>query len=297
MQKFGQYLLRNPAAAGLLTLALASLPFTNWAAGVIVAFVVLRKGLQAGLPLLLLACLPSLLLLLFTEAAWLAAVASLAGFCLLGLAAATLYRFVSWQMLLQVTAVVAALVIIVLHGMLGDIANWWFTYLKTTVIQPLAAVEQFSSAEQTQLLQALQQAATLMTGLVAAGLLASTWLWVALARWWQSLLFNPGQLQPELHNIRMSRSFAVVAMLVMVSALLTREAWLLDIAPVAMAPFIAVALSTVHRTIKQRGLSIPWLVGFYVITVLLFSTVVIVLTVVGWVDSLLQRPLPKMRGE
>ncbi|MDG0968817.1 MAG: hypothetical protein P8Q37_07030 [Porticoccaceae bacterium] len=86
---------------------------------------------------------------------------------------------------------------------------------------------------------------------------------LSIARWWQSLLVNPGGFQSEFHSIRLDLKVAMVCIVLVVLGftLLTGvRLWLL----LAIVPLLVAGLSLVHYAISAKRLGKQWLVLIYV---------------------------------
>ena len=87
-----------------------------------------------------------------------------------------------------------------------------------------------------------------------------------LARWWQSLLYNPGGFQQEFHVLRLDKMqvVALVAGLVLLSSSEQYQFWSWLFA----VPLVLAGIALVHGLVAQMGLAGQWLVLFYVALVL-----------------------------
>ncbi len=136
--------------------------------------------------------------------------------------------------------------------------------------------------DQQQLVAAWSQSAV---RLLVVSMVAFSCLWLVLGRWWQSVLFIPGQLQLELHNIRLNQFVVLAAAALMVLALVWRTPWLMDIFPVVMLPLSIAGLSIVHSFVKAKKLKLGWLVGFYVVLLLVLGIIATLLAILAIADS------------
>jgi len=107
---------------------------------------------------------------------------------------------------------------------------------------------------------------------------------LALARWWQALLFNPGGFQEEFHNIRLDKKSAAICVITVsvgFSVLAQHQLWM----QLAIVPLVVAGLSVLHYLVKRKGWAGYWLVLVYVGLVL--GPFTPGLAAVGAVDSVL----------
>jgi uncharacterized protein YybS (DUF2232 family) len=105
-----------------------------------------------------------------------------------------------------------------------------------------------------------------------------------LARSWQAGLYNPGGFRTEFHALRLSPVIAVICVAIMVGGSL------IGLNPMLMGwagglPLIMAGLGLVHGAVGRKGLSVQWLVLFYMALVFLGPSLMIVLLVLAFVDS------------
>jgi hypothetical protein len=134
------------------------------------------------------------------------------------------------------------------------------------------------------------------TGDVAALIGVSTVLWstlaVMLARWWQSLLYNPGGFRLEMWQLRLSPTITIG--LVAVMLLLSKVGgdyrfWAL----MCVMPIVIAGLALVHGVVGRLGLGRVWIIVFYVALLILQPLwVVLILAAIvdSWID--IRRRLP-----
>ncbi|WP_207061263.1 hypothetical protein [Motiliproteus sp. SC1-56] len=271
MRALAEWIMRGRTQAVIATVALLSLPLIfvqadignvqvmlDMLATVMVAFgaaavglVTLRQGPGAGIVPLLWGIIPALLWL-----TWLGEASPLV--ILLGvlLAATVLRQTVSWAQTLALATIaglVAAQVVELFAPgavtAIGDMAERFVSAL---------AEQQPQSAE---LVNADMLRELLLGGLVA-GHIGSTLMSLALARWWQALLYNPGGFREEFHQLRLGPLFAGGFILVMVLGVGVTEGafrWL----PVLILPFMIAGVALVHAVVAKRELGRSWLIAFY----------------------------------
>ncbi|WP_373084721.1 hypothetical protein [Zhongshania sp.] len=134
------------------------------------------------------------------------------------------------------------------------------------------------------------------SGDIAAVIGVSTVLWstlaVMLARWWQSLLYNPGGFRQEMWQFRLPPTITVV--LVALMLLLSNVGgdyrfW----GVMCMLPIVISGIALVHGAVGRLGLGRAWLIVFYVALLLLgplWAGLILLAIVDSWID--IRRRLP-----
>lgn len=177
------------------------------------------------------------------------------------------------------------LYVIVSHIMIGDVSEWWRNNLETGIIKALPA--DMASEYET----VVQQLAPYMNGMLAGSLLVSIVLTILLARWWQSLLFNPGGFKTEFYALRMPRVLLLGVFLGIVLILMDKAkpgAMAFDMLLVLIFAYFFQGMAATHRIMAEKGLPRIWLLLLYVF--LLIPQVGLFVACLGMIDSWLQRP-------
>ena len=178
------------------------------------------------------------------------------------------------------------LYVLVSHLMIGDVSEWWRNNLETGIIKALPA--DMASEYET----VAEQLAPYMNGMLAGSLLVSIVLTILLARWWQSLLFNPGGFKAEFYSLRMPRVLLIGVVLGVVLILMDMAkpgAMAFDMLLVLIFAYFFQGLAATHRIVAEKGLPKIWLLLLYVL--LLIPQVGLFVACLGMIDSWLQRPL------
>jgi len=287
MRALGNYIVRSwwRAVGVVSVLALVSLllpPLAYILSGVPVALVALRRGAKVGMQVILGA------LLLTSLLAWIAGltVALAPAFALaiwmpVWLCAIVLRVTESQGRMILAAGSLAAAFAVLMHVMVADVEGWWQAQFEAWVTGNLdpAATEQYR--------RLFEEAMPLMNAMMAAGLLLSLVVTVILARWWQSVLFNPGGFRAEFQNWVLPRGLALVTVLAMILTLVDTGAWhwfFRDLLIVLVFMYVFQGLASVHRTVNRRELSHGWLVGMYVLMLLMPQTALLV-ACIGMADA------------
>ncbi len=193
-----------------------------------------------------------------------------------------LRRTASQGAALGVAAGLAALGVITVHLVLGTPVAWWQKVLEQAVA-PVLERRGVTLAP-----GAMHQAALMMTGMLAAATVLGVAISLFLARWWQSLLYNPGGFGGEFRSIRLDRRIAVVtllAVLVAVAGGQTLRPLGVDLVLVAVVLYMLQGLALAHALVRTRGASVGWLVALYLALVFLWPYAMLAVATAGLADA------------
>lgn len=261
----GRFQATAVAALGIATLVFA------WVGAAAAALVSLRKGTAEGVYVVFWALLPAIAVAKFGQ--------DVGPLCMLLVtagAAIVLRNTQSWPF---------ALVFSVFGGMctalfLQQFAQDYLASILATVQPMLDQLRSQSAGRMPQIL----------TGDIAAVIGSSTVLWsvlaLMLARWWQSLLYNPGGFQAEMWNLRLPAVMTVLLVAVMLLIGRLGEVYRFW-GVMCLLPFLAAGLSLIHGVVGRFGLGRVWLVVFYIALLLLgplWGLLILAAIVDSWID-------------
>jgi hypothetical protein len=272
MRGLADYAMSGRMQAATVAVLFGLLPLL-WAISVaVVALVTLRRGWQDGLQTLLWALLPAALQWKLGD--------SSPAFTLVGVmpAALLLRHSRSWQ---AVVVLLLALGIAVQwtlpwHGaaLIKVLENAADTLLRDGVQLQLLIDGKLVNATPAQLVDAWLQFYGTYQMVVMFGCLA-------VARYWQAMLYNPGGFRQEFHQLRFDPWLMAVVLVLIALAVQ-------DIAPVSdwlfmlcLLPFLQ-GMAVVHYVVAARNAGTAWLVLAYLLMLLLPPVFVLV----GVIDSL-----------
>lgn len=288
MRALASFIMQRRVQAVLVATGFAILgllvPPAGYLSGAAVALVTLRRGALEGLLVIGGATAGGAALALLLWGDGVPALAFVLGMWLpLWLLAIVWRSTVSLAQTLQAAAAIGVLFVVLMHLVLSDPTAWWRDFLD--VLRP--AMEQagmFGSGEGVD--RVLEGMAQAMTGLMAAALVFSLMISLIIARWWQATLYNPGGFQPEFHALRLGRGAAIALVVVLVLSLVDGIAALAnDIAMVGVAMYLFQGLALVHRMVAAFHAHTLWLVGMYVVIVLVAPQMVMLLSAMGFADT------------
>ncbi|MEH6471080.1 MAG: hypothetical protein V7752_07510 [Halopseudomonas sp.] len=239
----------------------------------IVGLVTLRRSTSDGVGLMLWTLLPALVWLVWRDEA--SPLVTLLGTTAL---AVVLKQTVSWSKTLSVATVVALLISFLIDKLLpGTVTQ--VTEAAAMLIEMIGE----ANPEVAQMLD-VNWLRELMLGVVVASYLGTVLTSLAISRWWQSMLYNPGGFKAEFHGLRLPPLFAAVGLIVLVLAnSLPGEMvrWL----PVMITPFMMASIALIHGTVAKRGLSRSWLIAFYVVMFIAGPYLIALLIMLAVADS------------
>ena len=284
MRGIGRFLLAKNINAAVVAFICTLMPLIHlpgaFLAAIIVGLVTLSRGYLSGLIVLAWVALPAVSLLILGR---------FGGFDVLLLRCALVWVFAgllrqygSWRFVLEIAAILGVIAVIVLHISIPDVGQWWATHIMTYLKEVSKAADLKLSAADTKLI--LERFVPIASGAVCFFMLLGSVLQLILARWWQSVLFNPGGLRQEFLAIRMSRAAALVLFAIILGAFF-HVSMLIDLLPVLMMPFMLAGLSLLHKLADNVKLLLIPLILLYVGILFLPYLIIGLLAVVGYADS------------
>jgi len=263
LERFTTYLLRHRWVTLVLVFVASFVPVIGIIGTLAAALVTLVKGISEGAALMAAATLPYILSFFIVGnhdvtlplAAWAAVGVAVLSNTLTWVFAAMLNRKASWSTVLQVAALVGVLVISIIHLAYPDVTDWWGVQLQTYYEQAQAVTKQLKDATagtavtvptlgDTQL-EAIQVTRHYATGLMTAAVLFNAVMQLIMARWWQAIVFKPGSLRRELHDIRLSKMAGTLFVLSLTLSYFGNSV-IADIMPVLYLLFAIAGLSVIH---------------------------------------------------
>jgi len=266
MRGLAEFVMKGRKQAIMAVLLLGLIPLLNLLSPVLVGLVVLRKGFQEAVQVLVWAILP------------------IGGWALAG-------DPVPLIMLLGITG---------LAGLLRSSESWEFTLLAAIAVgvcveiylrlQPAVLDLIFlqmqpyfeANAIQGEQLDALRD---VMTSFMGAVYMFLSIILLMLARWMQAALFNPGGFQKEFHGLRVEQRVALILVSCMMLAnfeILIPQTWMLYL----VLPLMFSGIALIHAVVAEKKLSSLWLAVLYALIVLpLIANLVVLLALLdSWYD-------------
>ncbi len=272
MRALAAFVMRGRTHAIGVTVLSATLPLLNWLSNAVVGLVILRKGPMEGLLVMMWALLPLGIALYFIGDP--SPIIALIGTATL---AYVLRTTMSWEVTLAIAVIVSAIGSLIFEmtatEVLAAIVEWYLEYTR----QVAAQLQQTNTVS----VEAAQKS---IMGFFAMGQAYAMLVFVMLARWWQSQLYNPGGFQQEFHQIRISPVLSgILVTLLMVCFAFSEQLgrWI----PLLTVPLMIAALALTHWAIKHRNLSGNWVFGFYLLVLVFFQVLYPLLASLALMDS------------
>jgi hypothetical protein len=289
-RSFASWIAESPGPAVLVTGLLGLLPlfglgFAFFLPGAVPALVTLMRGPRAGL---LVAAGASLLLAL---AMWAVGrpipVGLIYSLWVLGPPLALgllLQRSGSMALCLQVAVLAGAVLVVLLHAMLGDPARFWAPFVRD-LAEEMQRRGLPMDLEEDGLVETLARTlwgwVTVLTVLLALCALF-------LARWWQTRPQQEGQFGAEFRELRLGVVLGAAAAVAILASFFSTSALVDDLARLFLGALMIVGLAAAHRFKAAGQLSTGWLWLIYVLLVLAAPITVAVLAGWGFVDNWLR---------
>jgi hypothetical protein len=228
-RRFTDFILRGRTQAMATAFVLGFMPVIGLLGSLIATLVTLRRGMQEGALVFIAAVLPILFVFMgvpadqgpstavgaFDVVIMITTINGLAW-----LTAVVLGKTSSWSLVLDVIGILGVIVIIALHLIYPDMANWWQHWLTNYFagVGTIAGGDAHSMGVITGMTATMKYYAT---GMAAIMFSFYALLDLLIARWWQDKLFNPGGLRKELlsggilalwQNVMMQDAMLLLAM-------------------------------------------------------------------------------------
>lgn len=276
MRRLAEFIMRGRMQAIVVVALASAVPMMFWLGAAAASLVLLRRGLNNALSVIVWAVLPAVVWAFYDDPR------PLLG--LLGaLAMAHILRVsASWAKVLLASlllGVVFAWVLgIAFAQPLADLAA------ELNTIMPKLLSELYEQLTADQLLQLQSLIVPVLTGLMAAVLQILSVLSVLLARYWQAVLYNPGGFAQEFQTLRLPAVivFPLVFGMLFAPSLGIQAAVL---TPLCSVPLMFAGLAVVHGLVAKYRSGNFWLIGVYIGIVLFTQLVYPFLVVLAIVDS------------
>ena len=135
--------------------------------------------------------------------------------------------------------------------------------------------------------QSIQVFSQFMTGAIAAGTVYGLLFGLFLARWWQSVLFNPGGFREEYLSLRVHPQVAIASLLIVAiawfsSGIVSEVCWNISILLVVLYTFVGTAI--VHSAFLETKIK-RFAVPFLYVTLVLVPHAIALVVLVGVLDA------------
>lgn len=269
MRAVAEYVMRGRSQAITVAVLAGILPLMQWLSNSVVALVILRKGLLEGLLLSMWTFLPAGLFFYLSGNP--SPVLALVGTLIL---AATLRLTMSWELTLAACVGV------------GILSGWFYELFAMEFVSQFA--EFFLELLKSNEMAGGLTPEAMKTSSVDYLVLGQVWVMVGvllLARWWQSVLYNPGGFQKEFHGLRLSPALAMGLVVGVVLMAVVEDSGINRYQQLFVLPLVVAGLGLAHWYMNSRKTAINWVPMFYVLFVLLLDKAYLFVAALGLLDS------------
>lgn len=276
MRRLAEFIMRGRMQAIVVVALASALPMMFWLGAAAASLVLLRRGLNDALSVIVWALLPAVVWVYFGDPR---PILGILGALII---AYTLRATASWSKALLASLLVGVVFAWVLGIVFAQPLVDLAAELNEIVAKMLTELyEQLSVDEQLQLQSLI---VPVLTGLMAAVLQVLCVLSVLLARYWQAALYNPGGFGHEFKRLRLPAVivFPLVFGMLFAPSLGIQAAIL---TPVCSVPLVFTGLAVIHGLVAKYRLGNFWLIGLYVGMVLFTQLTYPLLVVLAIVDS------------
>ena len=181
-----------------------------------------------------------------------------------------------------------------IHLALEHIQEWWRVWFERW--------KEYATSDFTaqQLEQVHEIISPLISTFIISGFVISLIATLLLARWWQSVLFNPGGFRDEFYSLRLPRILVFPTLAGLFVLLFTTDNGSLalrDVLILILILYLYQGLSVIHGFMHVRALSKIWLIGMYISFFLVPYAILLFVACVGIVNACLGRQQERSRDK
>lgn len=255
------------------------------------ALIVLRRGgvfgiqVLSGCVILVILAFPIVLQISFEDILFISLRTWVPVWC----CAMVLRKFESQAAAILVAGAFGTLFVVLIYLLVDDVPVWWqtmFTDLLDSIVAGNLTGETVDTIEKLKSDVAL--IAPMMNPFIASGLVISLITTILIGRWWQSLLFNPGEFRKEFYAFQLPRSLLYLTLSgIVIMSFDTGSQFLLvrDLLWLMIVMYLFQGISSVHRLVRMKGFSSAWLVAMYSLLFILIPYMVLLVACIGMADS------------
>ena len=269
MQGLAEYIMRGRRQATLVVGLSVAIPLLFWFGAVVLALVILRRGLSEVAPVLIWGGLPALAWAMLGDPTPLLLVLGTA------LLASLLRERNDWSLVVLAAAPLGLIYALILLAMLHEPMVVLANELQGMMPKVLGELGKDLSEADMARLQSLML--PILAGLTGAVHAVMTLASLILARAWQARLFNPGGFREEFHQLRLKPWMAVSLLLLVFVA--PQFGDMAVVAPVSTVPLL-------HGIVGIKQLSLAWLIAMYVALLFASQAAVPLIMLLAFIDSL-----------
>jgi len=281
MRAIADFIMRGRMQATLVVAISAVMPLLFWLGAAAGSLVLLRRGFQDAKSVLALGLLPALAWWMLGSDHDPRALLVLVGSATL---AQVLRSSESWIRVLLVSIALGLVYAVVLGSVFRPHIEEMAQELSKILPVALGEFYRQLSVDERASLSALLP--PVLTGMMAAMLQIVSVLCLMLGRYWQALLYNSDGFGREFRTVRIPRGPALLLLACMVVGPNFGSQFSM-LTPLCSVPLVFAGLALIHALVAEKRLARFWLVGVYVILLILINLIYPLLVVLAIVDSLI----------
>lgn len=278
MRALAEYIMRGRMQATFVVVGSAAFPLLLWLSAAAGSLVLLRRGANDALGILVWAMLPALAWWYFGDPSTLLVLVGTLSLALL------LRAGWSWNRVLLGSVVLGVVYGLVIGAVYRDALTTMSGELQKLVPGMLEGAQHQLTLDDRARIDSL--ITPVLTGLMAALLQVMSLLSLIVGRFWQAMLYNPGGFGREFRALRLPMPVMLLLLALMVLGPNMGSQWAM-LTPLCSVPLLFAGIALVHGLANQGGLARFWLVGMYITLLLFMQLVYPLLVVLAIVDSLL----------
>ncbi len=275
MRGLAELAMRGPKQAMGVAVVFACIPMFYWVSAAIIALVVLRRGTDAGLKVLAWAVLPGIVWAVNGQFATIIGLIATTAFAMI------LRQTISWPKTLLALLPAGVLIALAL-AQLAPQQITLFSEMVMKIFHDYLKSAEIPTDDLTAKLRPLLEYCVI--GVLTWFSLVSCILGLVLARFWQAQLYNPGGFREEFHRIRLP-AVAATGLLALTLVGPSFVPFLLVLVPVATLPLLVAGLAMVHGLVGIKKMGSFWLVGLYVLLIIVTQLAYPVIVLTACLDS------------
>ncbi len=185
----------------------------------------------------------------------------------------------------EITVLFGVVGIVAFYIFVSDPAAMWSSIL-TQMAQPMLETNELDFPVE-KIKENIQFFSRFMTGGVAAGTIYGLLFGLFLARWWQSVLYNPGGFREEYLSLKVRPQLALASIIIaaiawLMTGVLSEVCWNITILFVVLYTIVGTAiLHIAFSTMKAKFFMVP----FLYLTLVFVPHMTIVVVIVGIIDT------------
>lgn len=289
LKQFGPWLNHRQFNAGIIAFVcvmstLVYMPGT-FLASIVLAFVTLRNGAKFGLAVLAWIAVPALALMIkdvFANIFTMTFIHCLIVYVL----ALTLRNTQRWNDVLCIMTLVFIAFVGLIHFFIPDVASEWQKVLMQ-FMQNWVSNGQTEPAYWPEIVNMFSKVGT---GVIGFALMCFMFIELMLARFWQSIIYNPGAFKINMLKIRVNRWVALLLPISLALVIFTNNMTITDMLPVILFPLMVAGLVLIHCVAMSKS-QLRFIVPIVYVFTFVFTYAICLWAIIGFIDAWFNFPV------